>query len=344
MAKEPSLVDSLISLCQGSTMSDKKDEFIKTGSIVFDAVLSNGRGLPRGKFIQLSSDSGLGKTTLALHVCRNLCSQGFICFYIDSEKSVNESQMDSLGLTEFLGKTFFHRSVNTFEETEEVLDKVLVPDDKFALLVIDSITSLLPQKMLDNSVSSVEPGLQARYTSIFLPKYKAKIESSGCPATFLFINQMRTKLNFMRSSTFEAAGGSAQKFNMDIRLMMKQKEKLKKTVSTISGREETPYGCLNYLYSEKNRYNNPFVKAEIAIYFGKGVSNISYYQQFLINNGYVKSHRGGMYDCQLPSMQEAQTIRGVPKYSSFVRDHLEEIKELVENQGGVKLITGDDTE
>lgn len=338
------LVKSLTALCQDDTTEVDKDEFLESGSIVFDAVLSNGKGFPRRKFIQLSSESGCGKSTMALHICKTLCANGYITFYLDSEKAVNDTQIESFGLKDYLNKSFFHRQLSTFEEAEEILDSILIPDDRFALIVVDSITNLYPEKVLEKSIAEIEPGLQARYMSLFLPKYKAKLKNSGCPASFLFINQMRNKINFMRGSTYEAAGGSAQKFNMDIRLLMTLKTKLKKMVSTITGREETPYGAINTIYSEKNRYNRPFVKAEIAIYFGKGISNISYYSTFLINEGYVKAHKMGMYDVQLPSMKEPVKVRGQVKLSALVRDNLDEVKQLFNAKGGVKLVVDEDDE
>ena len=54
-------------------------EFIPTGLVVFDSVLSKGRGIPRGTFIEVASDSGLGKTTMLLHCCRNLAAAGYNC-------------------------------------------------------------------------------------------------------------------------------------------------------------------------------------------------------------------------------------------------------------------------
>ena len=39
--------------------------------------------------------------------------------------------------------------------------------------------------------------------SAFLAKYKALLEQSKCPASFIFINQMRNRLNFRGNTTLK---------------------------------------------------------------------------------------------------------------------------------------------
>ena len=62
----------------------KEDEFVSSGSVIFDVVASNGKGLPLNKFIEIASDSGLGKTTIILHAMKHACDNGHIVVYLDS--------------------------------------------------------------------------------------------------------------------------------------------------------------------------------------------------------------------------------------------------------------------
>ena len=69
----------------------KSDEFVKSGSIILDMVVSNGRGLPLNKFIEVASDSGLGKSTMVLHAMKSACDQGHRVVYLDVEGGLNDA-------------------------------------------------------------------------------------------------------------------------------------------------------------------------------------------------------------------------------------------------------------
>ena len=80
---------------------------------------------------------------------------------------------------------------------------------------------------------------------------------------------MRNKLNFRGNTTFEAAGGNAQKFYMDIRLMMTRKDKLEKVTETIEGKKTVPYGAHALVWAEKNRFNRPYIEGVMTILYGR---------------------------------------------------------------------------
>lgn len=69
-------------------LTAKEETFHPTGSIILDAVISDGRGLPEGIFIELASESGCGKSTMCLHIAKKYCSQGKRVVYIDTESGL----------------------------------------------------------------------------------------------------------------------------------------------------------------------------------------------------------------------------------------------------------------
>lgn len=336
MAKD--FEDVLKDIGKKYTRPNEEEKFFKTGSIIFDEVISKGQGIPQRKFIQISSESGVGKTTMVLHFCKIACKNGGRCVYLDVEKGLvrNESIIEGTGLAEFRGKSFFDYPISTFEEAEEILDKIL-DDDKIVYIVIDSITALIPEKSIENSVGQVEPGLQARYSSAFLNKYKAKLERSAGHMSFIFINQMRTKINMRGMTTVGAAGGKAQEFFCDIRFLLKKKTKLERTVKTIEGKKTIPFGYEATLWAEKNRYNKPFVEGTIAIIFGKGISNIMAYKMVLMNKKVLTMAGAGFYTLALPG-QEEKKGRGDAGASKLIKDNIKEIKAYVEENGGFDLV------
>lgn len=342
MAKSENVLSVLNTLCGAEIEDEHFDEFLPSGSVIFDSVVSNGQGIPRGKFIQLSSESGLGKSTTALFICKALADQGYYSLYLDVEKSVNKSQLDGIGLTPYLGTNFFRKEIATFEQAEELLDQVLVEnDEKLALVVVDSLTAMIPQKMLENSVTATEPGLHARSVGAFLTKYKHKLSLVNSKATFLFLNQLRTKISFVRT-TIEEAGGMSQKFSMDVRLHMKLNKKLLKKTETIEGKVEVPYGNDINLFATKNRFNRPMVEGVMTIFFGRGISNAMAYQHWLQKNSYI-TQAGAYYTISLPN-KEPEKIRGSVGVSKWVKEHVGEIAPLVEANGGFLLVREDEEE
>lgn len=334
-----------------------KPEFYPTGSVIWDLIL--GGGLPRGTFIEIASESGLGKSTSVLHFAKVLCKLGKKVAYLDFEKGVNQSQIDGIGLTEYVfdpesnpDGIFFIFQVTTFEEGEEILDELLAEGD-ISLVIIDSATAILPGKFMENihdpkkktSVTSVEPGLQARIMSVFLQKYKAF--AARYKTTFVFINQMRTKINF-RGSYQDTAGGNALRFYMDIRIMLEKEKELVKSTDTIEGRKQVQYGADVKIWAKKNRYAPPFVEGVFTVFFGKGISNISSYIRWMKNNKVVnpqtgkevdmiKQGHGGYYTITLPQTGEIKA-RGEAGILKVVKEYTKEIKDYINNNGGFQLI------
>ena len=314
----------------------KKDEFVKSGSVIMDVVASNGKGLPLNKFIEIASASGLGKTTIVLHAMKAACDEGHRVLYIDTEGGLNDSLLDGIGLTPYLeNDMFIVLPLQTYGEAEEVCQDMI---GNCSFIVIDSITALLPDEMLEKSITDVLPGIQARYMSNFLQKFKGMITNSG--TSMIFINQIRNKFNFRGMTTQDSAGGYAMKFYQDIRFFMKKSAKMEKKAQTADGEKVIEYGCINKLFTKKNRYNAPFVEAEIAVVYGRGVSNLMSYLQWFENNGFVK--RSGSWYTLLLDDQELARVCGYNNLLPAIRENFEVLSAYVEEHGGFKLVEMED--
>jgi len=317
----------------GGFVVGASDEYMSTGSIVFDAVI--GQGIPRKKFIGLTSDAGLGKTTCVLDFCRHACSMGDSVLYIDAENGVSDSQLQGIGVTPFKENGLFHLTkASTYAEIERVIDQALLIE-KMAYIVIDSITAVLPSKLLEKSVEELEPALKARFLTAFLEKYRTLLNNSTSKASFIFINQVRTKLNFGRTATSVEAGGNAFLFYMDVRLRMYPGKKLERTVHTAAGKTMMQFGAEAKVTAPKNRHGMPSVDALVTVLFGRGISNLAAYKMFLEYRGVLKEKSSGYYELVLPD-QEPIKARGWRGVIEIIRDNLPVIKQYVEDQGGFR--------
>ncbi len=343
VAKKMSLTDKVDSLGKKYKSIDSP-EFIKSGSIVLDALL--GGGIPRGCFILWSSQTGIGKSTGSLYVCKSYCVQGLKALYLDFEGGVNENQLRGIGLdkhkyhkdTNPNGKFFIYR-VTTFVDAETFLDDLLGEVD---LIVFDSVTAMLPAKLQDKSVEDIQPGVQSRLMSNLLQKYKAASIDRG--TSWIMINQMRTKISFNSPSKDAEAGGNALKFYADYRILMKKaypNGTLEKGEETIKGSVKIPYGAVNEVWCEKSRYTRPFVPLSLAVIFGKGISNIYSYKEFLESKGVV-SKNGSWYSIDIDGKEykcqgEQGMLEWIGKSKKIVVDY-------INSCGGYSLIMGNKEE
>lgn len=309
----------------------KSDEFIKSGSIILDMVVSNGRGLPLNKFIEVASDSGLGKSTMVLHAMKSACDQGHRVVYLDVEGGLNDALIEGIGLTQYQDDLFIVLPIQTYSEAEEICMDMI---GNCSFIIIDSITALLPDELLEKSITQVLPGLQSRYLSNFLQKFKGMVTNSG--TSMIFINQIRNKFNFRGQTTQDSAGGYAMKFYQDVRIFMKKSAKMEKKMVTGDGEKTIEYGCINKIYTKKNRYNSPFVEIDIAVVYGKGISNLMSYNTWLENHGCLK--RSGAWYSILLEDEEVAKVCGANGVLKFIKENFELVDAYVEANGGFKLV------
>ena len=128
-----------------------------TGMKELDRVL--GGGLVKGSLILVGGDPGIGKSTLLLQVCKNVCNNGLKMLYISGEESMQQIKLRA----NRMGK--FNENLSLLCETNLEVVRGVIEKEKPDMVVIDSI-----QTMYDEDVSSA-PGsvTQVRQaTSVFM--------------------------------------------------------------------------------------------------------------------------------------------------------------------------------
>ena len=312
-------------------------DFTRSGSVVLDAIL--GGGIPKGVFILWSAENGCGKSTGSLHISRVYCMQGKRVLYLDYEGGVNTSQIEGMGLTDFLydqvknpNGPFILFQVQTYKDAEKILDTLMTDVD---LVVIDSATAMLTEKVKGSSSEDALPGVDSRVMSNFLKKYKAEAVRHG--VTWIIINQMRTKISFMGATGDVEAGGNALKFYPDIRLQMKKafKGSLEREEETATGKQKVPFGAICTIWATKNRYERPGIPLNLAIIFGKGISNEYAYYDFLTNDGSV-AKSGAWYKINVGGV--STQVHGVNKVIDWINENKDLVREHISNNGGYKLL------
>ena len=274
-------------------------EYLDTGSIILNKLF--GGGLPMTKNIQIYSESGYGKSTITISMCKAICKQGHRVLYIDAEGSVNENLLRTMGILTsdennllYDAETnpdgpFLFVQISYFEDIEEILEtlipkynnKGVATDSDFRLVVIDSVAALAPKEYRGDSgeklsVTSNKPGIVAKALAAFLRKFNGY--KTAYNMSFLYINQTRENLSMSFASKYEDSipGGKAMIYYTDVLIKLTSRGLYKKKVTTGAGEEqEIPTEREIGVTCKKNKITDGQVTLPLQVVFGRGISNIA---------------------------------------------------------------------
>lgn len=355
--------DALLGL-SGKFKTFTKTEFMPTGSLVMDIVM--GGGLPVGKIIELTSDAGAGKSTIALSMCRELLINGKKVIYLDYEGAVTTSQLKGIFgnnpktgenyLDEFLytpenpDGNFILFQVTTYMQGEEILNNLLGTDE-FALVVIDSVTSMVPDEYLESvknpnskdakyATDDNRPAIDARLVGRFLKKFKAVCTEHN--VSMFLINQMRTALSLTSygTSSKKTTGGAAVEYMPDIRIRLEKSTPItQKKKNNLTGEvEEQRIGSITLVNAYKNKLGPGMIKVPVSIIFGRGISNLQSYRQWLPNKTIridgedkpmLETRGGGYHTLLIPDANDninSYQVRGEDALMDLITKHFDDIK------------------
>lgn len=143
------------------------------------------------------------------------------------------------------------------DSAEEALDMVhdLAATGEVRLIVIDSVTALLPKAEEDADMEQNTIGLQARLLSKAMRKLKGVLAKNKCTA--IFINQVREKVGAYGNPE-TTSGGRALRFYASLRVEVRRGDVL--------GSKEEPIGHTAKVKIVKNKVASPYKTADFDIY------------------------------------------------------------------------------
>ena len=312
------------------------DEIIPTKIIPMDMHLDG--GIYRGDMIEFAGDTGVGKSTALTQMSSNICGQGYKILYLDFErgqKQHDKSVINNVGLGPYIesGQFILKKNLLTYSHLEEGYDWAF--KNKVDIIILDSITAVIPEALLTNSIEKVTIGVDARLQTSFVRKFKALGQING--VSTIFINQLRTKIAMGYGEKTEkvSSGADAMKFYCDVRFFVERGARLtRQEITGVRGKEEVTFGNKARILTVKNRANRPEIKIPFPVIFGKGVSNPYFFYEILNENGYVTG--GAWKELALPNL----TIRenGEMKFIAAIARHKEEIFQFLHERNHFELI------
>ena len=284
---------------------------VSTGAISLDLALG-GRGLPKGRVVEVFGPESSGKTTLALTVAANVQKDGGVAAFIDAEHALDPTWARKLGvdIDEMLVS-----QPDTGEQALEICE-LLVRSNAVDIIVVDSVAALIPRAEIEGEMGDSHVGLQARLMSQALRKLTGAIAKSDC--IVVFINQLREKIGVMFGSPETTTGGRALKFYSSVRVDIRRIGAIKDGERNVGNRVRAKV--------VKNKVAPPFRQSEFDIMFDEGISATGDLLDLAINDG-IAQKAGAWF-----SYGDIRLGQGRENSKQFLRDNpdlYEEIKAKV---------------
>lgn len=245
-------------------------ERFSTGSLSLDQCLKG--GYPKGTAIEIFGDEQCGKTTLCIEGAEEFQKQypKEHILWIDLENVFDNTYNSSIGLD--TTANFILAKPKTGEDTWDLMVE-FCKTFSGGLIVLDSISLLLPIKEDENSTGDANMALAARMNSLGLRKIMPHLGKNK--TTLMCVNQMRSKIGVMYGDPNTTTGGNAWKFYARTRLR------------AYKSKGEAGVFSTHRVKTVKATYGVEGVDAQFNIVYGMGIDNVSEILDIAVESGVV---------------------------------------------------------
>lgn len=290
-------------------------DVVPTGSIAMDVALGVG-GMPRGRIIEIYGAESSGKTTLCLHIVAEAQKKGGVCAFVDAEHAMDPDYAKRIGVNT---DELLISQPDSGENALQIVE-TLVKSQNVALIVVDSVAALTPQREIEGEIGDQHMGLQARLMSQACRKLGAIAAKTN--TMIIFINQTRMKVGMVFGNPETTPGGLALKFYASVRVNLARTAQIKSGDEIIGNRVKAKV--------VKNKVAAPFRVAEFDIYYNEGISKSGDALRAGLVNGMIKQSGSSF------SFEGEKMGQGTEAAKNFLKEHpalMEKIKKAVLEQG-----------
>ncbi|XP_074592086.1 DNA repair protein recA homolog 3, mitochondrial-like [Curcuma longa] len=280
---------------------------VSTGSIALDMALGIG-GLPKGRVVEIYGPEASGKTALALHVIAESQKNGGSCAFVDAEHALDP------GLAESIGVKMDNLLLSQPDSSEQALSLIdnLIRSGSVDVVVVDSVSALVPKSEPDGEMGDAHMALQARLMSQALRKLTHALSMSQ--TILLFINQVRAKPSTSCGPSEVTSGGNALKFYASVRLNIRR-------IGFIKMGEETSGNQVS-VRIVKNKHAPPFRTVQFRLEPSKGISQEFELIDLGLKHKLITKGGGAMYSFHGQSFRGKDAIKHYLIKNDSVKEEL----------------------
>ncbi|HYT91225.1 MAG TPA: recombinase RecA [Gemmataceae bacterium] len=281
---------------------------ISTGSLSLDLALG-GKGLPRGRIVEIYGPESSGKTTVALHAVANAQRKGGVAAFIDAEHALDPAWAKRLGV-DLEGLLVSQPSSG--EEALKIVE-LLVSSKAVDVIVVDSVAALVPKAELDGEIGDAHVGLLARLMSQALRMLNPTVARTQ--TCLIFINQIRQKIGTMGyGDPNTTTGGLALKFYSSVRMDIRR-------IGDVKDGEEK-IGSRTKVKVVKNKVAAPFRQTEFDLMYDRGISREGDVLDMAIEDRFVDKSGTWL------SYGDVRLGQGREKAKDYLRENPDLLKEI----------------
>jgi recombination protein RecA len=291
---------------------------VSTGSLLLDLATGKG-GLPVSRVIELYGPPQGGKTTMSLYHAAEVQKTGRLVGFVDAEHSLN------LELARQYGVNIEELVLNQPQTGEEGLDvaEALARTGLFGLIIVDSVSALVPEAEAEAEMSQQSMGLHARLMSKALRKLTPVMAENNC--TIIFINQIREKINSYGNPE-TTTGGRGLPFYASMRIEIRQNGG---TSGLIKDKAGNIIGHQIKCKIVKNKIAVPYKEAIISLIYGVGLERASEIVTIALASGLIKQG-GAWFTYKEEGQLNAFKVQGRENMESYLTEHPEIMAEIEE--------------
>jgi recombination protein RecA len=296
----------------------KNVEWLNTGSIGLNQAL--GGGWAKGRIVELFGWESSGKSTLALHASAECQKEGKVVAYIDMEHALDPFYAEALGVDTSEKSGLWYLSQPDDGETALEIVREFAKSDEVGLIVVDSVSALLPRAVIAGEAGDQKIGLLARLMSQMVPTLIAPAKKSG--AVIMFIGQLREKIGISWGDPSVTTGGNALKFYSS------QRAQVARSGQDKDGDEIVANGTRVKVI--KNKVAPPFKQTKFFIEFGTGIDKLREVIDVAVELGIINKKGAGWM-----SYGDTKLGQGVDAVKILLEDNpelLEEIQEKINEE------------
>jgi recombination protein RecA len=239
----------------GADDSVEEVEVIPTGIMPLDFIIGAG-GVPRGGITDIYGLPSVGKSTLSFTLIAQAQRMGLQCALVDAEYSYSPDYVRTFGVDT---ASLLVIQPDCLEEAATAIEATI--RQKYGLIVVDSISALVPRALAEADHGKAPMAMQARGISSMLQKIVAPLKKNK--TALVCINQMRVNIMAMHAGDkYTVTGGFALKFYSLLRVEIKRLKGIMK--------KDELAGYVIGFKVVKNKIGRPGRTCETQYLFGEG--------------------------------------------------------------------------